>query len=97
MGCCTNRYDVKRLVEKCQKMDLAELMEYLRNEIKLLSCTKNQSDDIQRYRSLIIDLEAVVTGEPRLVSDYNKEYIKAVVQSFVLENKMSEDLLKYLE
>lgn len=26
-----------------------------------------------------------------------KEYIKTVIQRFVLENKMSEDLLKYLE
>lgn len=92
-----DRYDIRRLVEKCQKMDLMELMEYLRNEIKLLSCTKKKSDDIQRYKSFVVELEAVITGEPRLVSDYNKEYIKTVIQRFVLENKISEDLLKYLE
>lgn len=92
-----DRYDIRSLIERCQKMDLAELMEYLRNEIKLLSCIKNKPDDIQRYKSLVVELEAVVTGEPRLVSDYNKEYIKTVIQHFVLENKMSEDLLKYLE
>lgn len=92
-----DRYDVRRLVEKCQKMDLMELMEYLRNEIKHLSCIKKQSDDIQRYKSLVLELEEFITGEPRLVTDYNKEYIKTIIQHFVLENKMSEDILKYLE
>lgn len=91
------RYDVRRLVEKCQKMDLIELIEYLKDEIKLLLRIKDKSDDIQRYKSLAVELETFITGEPRLVADYNKEYIKAVIQHFVLENKMSEDLLKYLE
>lgn len=93
----TNRYDIGRLINKCQNMDLIELMEYLRNEIDILSRIKNKSEDMQRYKNFIVELEAVVTGEPRLVSDCNKEYIKAVIQHFVLESKMSQDILEYLE
>lgn len=96
MGYNMDRYDIGRFVERCQKMDLLELMEYLRKEIQSLHI-KNNSDNIQRYKSLLIELEAFITGEPRLVSDYNKEYIKAIIQHFVLESKMSEDLLKHLE
>lgn len=92
-----DRYDIRSLIERCQKMDLVDLMEYLRSEIKLLSHINNKSEDIQRYKNLVVELEAVVTGEPRLVSDYNKEYIKAIIQHFVLENKMNGDILKYLE
>lgn len=92
-----DRYDIRSLIERCQKMDLVDLMEYLRSEIKLLSHINNKSEDIQRYKNLVVELEAVVTSEPRLVSDYNKEYIKAIIQHFVLENKMNGDILRYLE
>lgn len=92
----TDKYDIRRLIERCQKMDLLELIEFLRKEIKSMHNIK-KSEDTQRYKSLLVELEAFLTGEPRLVSDINKEYIRAVIQHFVLENKMNEEILQYLE
>lgn len=92
-----SRYDIDTLIERCRKMNLTELTEYLRSESEAMRKVRTTSDDAHRYKELLCELVNFVTGEPRLVSSYNKAYIKEAVAHLVLANELSQDILQYLE
>lgn len=92
-----SRYDIDNLIERCRRMGLTELTEYLMSEVEAMRKVRTNSDDAHRYKELLNELGNFIAGEPRLVSSYNKAYIKEAVAHLVLLNELSQDILQYLE